>query len=340
MPPSIGTMVLQLPGISAPSTRTVPPVTVGLTLYERNQRIGLGLDLGATSFSAEPYCSFAQHCLRPFVADGIGRCRARIASPDRPLVPPVPVRLLVSPMCPILAPSRLGEVGPRNCEGGVASNMGGGQSGTTRRLRVTRMRLGRRGRYDVHEMPCVDTRSHGVFGLFALDYARRHGLPSLMINMFKRCMYAVPEWLRSRFAWRFSLTRLVLAVLFLGAFVGLNARQIGPCLLLSSSSMSYWGWPLPFVAVKDERKGLLLDALMGRYAGPEPESRKAVYEELKALRAAVRAYRIPPTHHTYYLLNWLPNGRIVCAIIDTLFALTVLFLILFLYPRRRPTYEE
>jgi len=36
------------------------------------------------------------------------------------------------------------------------------------------------------------------------------------------------KWLRSWFGWRFSLIRLVVAVVFLGVFVGLNVQKIGP----------------------------------------------------------------------------------------------------------------
>ena len=36
------------------------------------------------------------------------------------------------------------------------------------------------------------------------------------------------KWLRSRFSWRFSLGELVVAVVLLGALVGLNMWKIGP----------------------------------------------------------------------------------------------------------------
>jgi hypothetical protein len=50
------------------------------------------------------------------------------------------------------------------------------------------------------------------------------------------------KWLRSWFAWRFSLGRLVVATVFLGAVVGLNVRDVRP-----TDDVSYCsGWPIPF----------------------------------------------------------------------------------------------
>ena len=124
------------------------------------------------------------------------------------------------------------------------------------------------------------------------------------------------KWLQFCFAWRFSLTRLMVGVLFLGAFLGLNMRMVGPndCLLhikgdLYDMYTAYrWGWPLPCIEENTDDFG---------------------------------DFEVPCTHQTYYFLTigpWLrtENRHIYCGIIDGLFALTVLSAILFLRdPRTR-----
>jgi len=142
------------------------------------------------------------------------------------------------------------------------------------------------------------------------------------------------RWIRSWFAWRFSLIRLVLATLFLGAFVGLNMHQISQPVdyvvehsgkkLEGSASHSYYGWPLPF-------KGMYGDALVSVEAEP-----------FTGRRATSIFYQneyewLPWTHQSYRLFGhcmdkgFLVNG----AIIDALFALTVLSLTLLLQIPRR-----
>jgi hypothetical protein len=136
------------------------------------------------------------------------------------------------------------------------------------------------------------------------------------------------KWLGSWFAWRFSLTRLVVAVVFLGAFVGLNMR--GPQSRWETLSVRYQGWPLPITE--------------------QWEQWDAVSDE--------KEEDWPWTHRTYYLMHLVPDSLlnwttfswkeqafgdsaigIGTAIIDILFALVPLALILFLHPRRKPTDE-
>ena len=138
-------------------------------------------------------------------------------------------------------------------------------------------------------------------------------------------MFSMFKWLRSWFAWRFSLTRLVVAVVFLGAFIGLNMRKIGPRRAIDprggqSEALAYsWGWPLPVFLQEGDLN--INDALVAD------------------------SYRLPLTHQTYLfcrgptLPHHTPLGlgtAIINCTINVLFALTVLSLILFLQiPRRK-----
>jgi hypothetical protein len=148
-------------------------------------------------------------------------------------------------------------------------------------------------------------------------------------------------WLRGWFAWRFSLRRLVIATVFLGAIIGLNTREIGPMVWhgVYLAPRSYCGWPLPFVWEWSEEGDFCI-------AYQRKLGRDCTQRELnRAWWAAVESYRFPFTHQTYRLLdfaNWsYDNGRsfAFCGAIDALFALSLLFLILFLQiPRlRAPT---
>jgi len=147
------------------------------------------------------------------------------------------------------------------------------------------------------------------------------------------------KWLRSWFAWRFSLTRLVIAVLFLGTFVGLNLRVVGPIEWPDNLCPSIlWGWPLPIVWERDE----------SFYAQREGRHDRLSEDALAARRDNARSYRFPFTHQAYRLLKWetalvyadvlFPDSDhfALYAIIDGLFALLVLSLILFLQlPRHK-----
>ena len=132
-------------------------------------------------------------------------------------------------------------------------------------------------------------------------------------------------WIRNGLAWRFSLRRLILAVLFLAVFVGLNIH--GP----QYSGRCYQGWPLP-IAVQVRRQNTTL----------------VVHDDY-----------LPWTHATYGLtsldlvewlsvatkVKWKEQTRtcyltISGAIIDILFRLTVLAYILFRHPRRKPPEPE
>ena len=163
--------------------------------------------------------------------------------------------------------------------------------------------------------------------------------------MFKR--------LRSWFSWRFSLTRLVVAVVFLGVFVGLNL--LGPKTLILSPALDtpavqleesgdvtiLYGWPL--IAARDNHAW-------------NPASDGHI--EALSLEQSRDGEWLPWTHQTYWLseYEWLsrlglwglieqqtPTGSFCFlptnATINILFALTVLSLILCLHPRRKPEPE-
>jgi hypothetical protein len=137
------------------------------------------------------------------------------------------------------------------------------------------------------------------------------------------------KWLRYRFVWRFSLGRLMIATVFLGAVVGLNLQEIGPIMCDLGSEYSgnyrvcYWGWPLPLFASDEPAWRKWENRYNGDYDDPVP-------------------CRLPWTHKIYHLAGGFAALRhsgvgskmhshvIICgAIIDALFALTVLSLILF-----------
>jgi hypothetical protein len=134
----------------------------------------------------------------------------------------------------------------------------------------------------------------------------------------KRCWL----WLRSWFAWRFSLARLVIAVVFLGVVVGLNVQKIGP---LWCDELSYcYGWPFPALAV--------------------PIQTDEPLEWLGYLEIT-KSYRWPWMHSVYGLVVDGPRFSYPLrkpafgAIIDALVALIQLALILFFHPRRKPERE-
>jgi hypothetical protein len=139
------------------------------------------------------------------------------------------------------------------------------------------------------------------------------------------------KWLRSWFAWQFSLRRLVVAVVLFGAVVGLNVREIGPKHVASWASFSpgvtvasYWGWPLAHTIEFDEWK-------LDRWWDDE-DTQAAKDPQVERAKAAV-AYRLPLTHQTYRLAGYFPSTayrRPLFAIIDALVAIIPLALILFL----------
>jgi hypothetical protein len=139
------------------------------------------------------------------------------------------------------------------------------------------------------------------------------------------------KWLRSWFAWRFSLVRLVVCIVFLAACIGLNFREIMPP--PRGVEPVYYGWPLPCTVKWD------VDLV--------PNARALehfLFDEGKHARwLTTRSHLLPLTHQTYRLiefksLRWFysQNGLIVCGILNGLFGLAVLFPILFLQlPRRK-----
>ena len=141
------------------------------------------------------------------------------------------------------------------------------------------------------------------------------------------------NWLRSEFRGRFSLTRLLIATVFLGGFVGMNMHKIGPT-RLTSGIYNYYGWPLPFIAMNDQRE----------YHPPfeAPENCDELLKAHNAFMEDYNSYRIPLHHQAYCLLRGdslrnldTERGRILCAVINILFALVVFVLILLLQPPRR-----
>ena len=117
------------------------------------------------------------------------------------------------------------------------------------------------------------------------------------------------KWLYDRLAWRFSLARLMIAIVFLGALIGLNMRRV-PC-----GAENFYGWPLPFMKKR---------------------------ETGKRMRPIV--CRFPATHYwTYRLADRSPfrwtshaNWFVSCGIINALVLLVPLTVILFFHPRRKP----
>jgi len=139
------------------------------------------------------------------------------------------------------------------------------------------------------------------------------------------------KWLRSWFAWRFSLTRLVLAVVFLAAFVGLNV--CGPQKEMGGDVDIYWGWPLP------SAEGVYGPAL-GSYLTLEQAEQ---FEQFKWLPWTHQTYRLSYRWRWLHDWVWPVDSRsvifVIPAIIDALVALIPIALILFLHPRRKPPDE-
>lgn len=169
------------------------------------------------------------------------------------------------------------------------------------------------------------------------------------------------KWLRSWFVWQFSLTRLVIAVVFLGAFLGLNVRRIGPSVYqvpLSGRVSSppdpnptptlivrhFRGWPFPFTGSTEAlmRRDAEMNSDVLDHAPAEFLNGKDFFETPYGF------FESPWTHRTYYLISSFRNapasgpigldlvGYIILGIIDALFALTGLTLILFYHPRHNP----
>jgi len=160
------------------------------------------------------------------------------------------------------------------------------------------------------------------------------------------------QWLRSWFAWRFSLTRLVIAVVFLGAFVGLNMRKIGPLDGEAFRPTEYWGWPFPVVWSATPLPENLPDDFTEEEF-KEAERRLAAFE-------TSASYRLPLTHKTYRFLEFRSfrwdgpewdtflilvtpqrdaSISVSLVMIDALVLLVPLSLILFYHPRRKPEPE-
>jgi hypothetical protein len=153
------------------------------------------------------------------------------------------------------------------------------------------------------------------------------------------------KWLRERFAWRFSLIRLVLAVVFAGASMALNI--LGPKIHVllpelkgipaQTRVLTLAGWPFP--AYREYH---------------EWDSASDNHREPITLEAAQTYDWLPWTHWAYssmesdwfywlqecWNVDWDTHSFFpVLAIIDGILVLTVLALILFFHPRRKPEPE-
>jgi hypothetical protein len=149
------------------------------------------------------------------------------------------------------------------------------------------------------------------------------------------------KWLRSWFAWRFSLGRLVIATLFLGVVVGLNMQKVGPKFVDGSWPAYYWGWPFPIIWEWDRHEFYTnaLGIAEDHWRTTEfTEAEAAAINEAGAGLVAARRYQEPLTHRAYCLLELFSPSLtlfVLFAVLDTLFTLTVLALILFLQIPRR-----
>ena len=109
------------------------------------------------------------------------------------------------------------------------------------------------------------------------------------------------KWLNGWFAWRFGLTRLMVAMLFLGAYVGLNLKMTGPFLSELPSTLVgraaqfeyYWGWPVPLLV--DQRH----------------YTETKVFGQRNEFLDKVEPPSIPWTHSGHQLLEVGPSGGIL-----------------------------
>jgi hypothetical protein len=148
------------------------------------------------------------------------------------------------------------------------------------------------------------------------------------------------KWFRSWFAWRFSLARLVVAVVFLGAVVGLNCRKIGPT-YLTDLPACYFGWPLPLAeeAGSYERSYRIFEDYYIAWANRSPDC-EALEKKWYAYSDAAR-HPLPLTHQAYRILSRKQRSEIrwwltIYGLIDVVLCITPTVLILILQmPRRK-----
>jgi len=162
------------------------------------------------------------------------------------------------------------------------------------------------------------------------------------------------KWLRSWFALRFGLRRLVATVLVLGIFIGLNLRPVylQEVFPFKEHHHKDWGWPLPIVSAHSYEYSDV------RFPVEQIDFWDGYTGESLTLEQFHQEHHVPWTHCTYYLNRkapwlrhafqlksthlqevYLKGGHtvfILCAIVNALFLLIVLALILFLQiPRRK-----
>jgi hypothetical protein len=143
------------------------------------------------------------------------------------------------------------------------------------------------------------------------------------------------KWLRSWFAWRFSLGRLVVATVFLGGIVGLNTQDIslpvdyqvhrsGDRIEEGHTAHTFCGWPLPFNCLNSSE--------LGRIAATQGTLAITTFDPTDF-------DWLPWTHQAYRLLDLCAESGLFvdCAILDVLLALAMLSLSLSLQIPRRKT---
>jgi len=158
----------------------------------------------------------------------------------------------------------------------------------------------------------------------------------------------VCRWLRGWFEWRYGLTRLITAIVFLGAFMAANLKIVGP----KSHNLfmpQYWGWPFPYAMEMnlDKEERAVVAALRKHHNWTKAEEAllKKHADMIHVCFAEVKAYQFPSMHQTYRYLDLKPpptkSDLAFFAIVDILVALVPLFLILFLQiPRRKVAVRE
>jgi hypothetical protein len=138
----------------------------------------------------------------------------------------------------------------------------------------------------------------------------------------------------------------VVAVVLLGAFVGLNVRRIGPRIMVLQLDRIhhayYQGWPLPFTVDLGSWQEENEDDKAEFWKWAKQNSLGATpLAELNEFDAQFRW--VPWSHQSYRIIAWQPLqlldarfGFILWGALDALFALTGVALILFLQiPRRK-----
>jgi len=161
------------------------------------------------------------------------------------------------------------------------------------------------------------------------------------------------KWLRVQFAWRFSLCRLVIAVLFLGTLAHLNFSKIGPIEQYCSTfeaktapadgtvvlprfqpTIYLWGWPFPFMAEREPFGESEVAQWASRTANEVKAGRKIPGGFAVLFNKRVAEEEVMLTPWTYRLVNFREafspesSTSVLYGLLDAVFAVAVLLLIL------------